>query len=107
MTEITSSSAAALAGLISSKKASSVEITTAFLDRLEKLNPKTNSYLYFNRENSLAQAKRADQQLADGTAVSPLHGVPIAVKATSLRPMLRPLPVQRSLRGGCLNMMQP
>jgi len=80
MTEITSSSAAALAGLISSKKASSVEITTAFLDRLEKLNPKTNSYLYFNRENSLAQAKRADQQLADGTAVSPLHGVPIAVK---------------------------
>ncbi|MEZ7820397.1 MAG: Asp-tRNA(Asn)/Glu-tRNA(Gln) amidotransferase subunit GatA [Aquiluna sp.] len=80
MTEITSSSAAVLAGLISSKQASSVEITTAFLDRLEKLNPKTNSYLYFNRENSLAQAKKADQQLADGTAVSPLHGVPIAVK---------------------------
>jgi aspartyl-tRNA(Asn)/glutamyl-tRNA(Gln) amidotransferase subunit A len=80
MTEITSSSAAVLAGLISSKKASSVEITTAFLDRLEKLNPKTNSYLYFNRENSLAQAKRADQQLAEGKTVSPLHGVPIAVK---------------------------
>ena len=80
MTDITSSSAAILAGLISSKKASSVEITTAFLDRLEKLNPKTNSYLYFNRENSLAQAKRADQQLAEGKTVSPLHGVPIAVK---------------------------
>ncbi|EIC91561.1 aspartyl/glutamyl-tRNA(Asn/Gln) amidotransferase subunit A [Candidatus Aquiluna sp. IMCC13023] len=80
MTEITSSSAAVLAGLISSKEASSVEITTAFLDRLEKLNPKTNSYLYFNRENSLAQAKRADQQLAEGKTVSPLHGVPIAVK---------------------------
>jgi len=80
MTEITSSSAAVLAGLISSKKASSVEITTAFLDRLEKLNPKTNSYLHFNRENSLAQAKKADQLLAEGAAVSPLHGVPIAVK---------------------------
>ena len=80
MTDITSSSAAILAGLISSKKASSVEITIAFLDRLEKLNPKTNSYLYFNRENSLAQAKRADQQLAEGKTVSPLHGVPIAVK---------------------------
>ena len=38
MTDITSSSAAVLAGLILSKKASSVEITTAFLDRLEKLN---------------------------------------------------------------------
>jgi aspartyl-tRNA(Asn)/glutamyl-tRNA(Gln) amidotransferase subunit A len=80
MTEITSSSAAVLAGLISSKQASSVEITTAFLDRLERLNPKTNSYLHFNRENSLAQAKKADQLLAEGAAVSPLHGVPIAVK---------------------------
>jgi len=64
MTEITSSSAAVLAGLISSKQASSVEITTAFLDRLERLNPKTNSYLHVNRENSLAQAKKADQLLA-------------------------------------------
>ena len=80
MTEITSSSAAVLAGLISSKQASSVEITTAFLDRLERLNPKTNSYLHFDRENSLAQAKKADQLLAEGAAVSPLHGVPIAVK---------------------------
>ena len=47
---------------------------------MEKLNSKTNSYLHIDRENSLAQAKLADQQLAAGTNSSTLHGVPIAVK---------------------------
>lgn len=80
MTDITSKTAFELSSLIQSKQASSVEITTAFLDRMEKLNFKTNSYLHIDRENSLAQAKLADQQLAAGTASSTLHGVPIAVK---------------------------
>ncbi len=80
MTDITSKTAFELASLIQSKQASSVEITTAFLDRMEKLNSKTNSYLHIDRENSLAQAKLADQQLAAGTTSSTLHGVPIAVK---------------------------
>ena len=80
MTDITSKTAFELASLIQSKQASSVEITTAFLDRMEKLNSKTNSYLHIDRENSLAQAKLADQQLAVGTTSSTLHGVPIAVK---------------------------
>mgnify|MGYP000100058443 CR=1 FL=1 len=80
MTAITSSTAAELATLIQTKKASSVEITTAFLDRMESLNAKTNSYLHIDRSNALEQAKRADQQLAAGKASSPLHGVPIAVK---------------------------
>ena len=80
MTDITSKTAFELASLIQSKQASSVEITTAFLDRMEKLNSKTNSYLHIDRENSLAQAKLADQQLAAGTNSSTLHGVPIAVK---------------------------
>ena len=80
MTDITSSTAAELATLIQTKKASSVEITTAFLDRMELLNAKTNSYLHIDRSNALEQAERADQQLAAGKASSPLHGVPIAVK---------------------------
>jgi len=80
MTDITSSTAAELATLIQTKKASSVEITTAFLDRMESLNAKTNSYLHIDRSNALEQAERADQQLAAGNASSPLHGVPIAVK---------------------------
>ena len=80
MTDIIGASAATLAEMIISKNASSVEITSAFLDRMEKLNPKTNSYLHINRENSLEQAKNADKHLADGKPLSALHGVPIAVK---------------------------
>ncbi len=80
MTDLTRATAATLANLITSKQASSVEVTSAFLDRMEKLNPKTNSYLHINRETSLEQANKADKQLADGKPLSALHGVPIAVK---------------------------
>jgi aspartyl-tRNA(Asn)/glutamyl-tRNA(Gln) amidotransferase subunit A len=72
--------ASELAELIASKQVSSVEVTTAFFDRSEQLNPVTNSYLHLNRDLAIAAAKRADEQLASGQSVSVLHGVPIAVK---------------------------
>jgi aspartyl-tRNA(Asn)/glutamyl-tRNA(Gln) amidotransferase subunit A len=72
--------ASELAALIANKEVSSVEVTTAFFDRSEKLNPVTNSYLHLNRELALAAATKADADLASGKATSPLHGVPIAVK---------------------------
>ncbi len=80
MSELIHKSAAELAELISTKQVSSQEITAAFFDRSEKLNHKTFSYLYLNRETALSAAKRADEDLAAGKAHSPLHGVPIAVK---------------------------
>lgn len=80
MSDLVYRPAAELAELIASKQVSSVEVTTAFFDRSEKLNPVTNSYLHLNRELAIAAAKRADEQLAVGEAVSVLHGVPIAVK---------------------------
>ncbi|BDQ00485.1 Asp-tRNA(Asn)/Glu-tRNA(Gln) amidotransferase subunit GatA [Aquiluna sp. KACHI24] len=80
MSELVYRSASELAELIASKQVSSVEVTTAFFDRSEKLNPITNSYLHLNRELAIAAAKRADEQLAAGESVSVLHGVPIAVK---------------------------
>ncbi len=80
MSELVYRPASELAELIASKQVSSVEVTTAFFDRSEKLNPITNSYLHLNRELAIAAAKRADEQLAAGESVSVLHGVPIAVK---------------------------
>lgn len=80
MSDLIHKPASELASLIASKEVSSVEVTTAFYDRAEKLNPKTNSYLYLNRDNAIAAAKAADADLAAGKAHSPLHGVPIAVK---------------------------
>ncbi|MEY4409335.1 MAG: Asp-tRNA(Asn)/Glu-tRNA(Gln) amidotransferase subunit GatA [Actinomycetota bacterium] len=80
MSELVYRPASELAALIANKEVSSVEVTTAFFDRSEKLNPVTNSYLHLNRELALAAATKADADLASGKATSPLHGVPIAVK---------------------------
>ncbi len=80
MSELVYRPASELAALIANKEVSSVEVTTAFFDRSEKLNPVTNSYLHLNRELALAAATKADADLASGKVTSPLHGVPIAVK---------------------------
>ena len=80
MTELIHQTASELAELISSKEVSSQEVTKAFFDRSEALNPVTNSYLYLNRENAMAAAKAADVATSKGESHSVLHGVPIAVK---------------------------
>jgi aspartyl-tRNA(Asn)/glutamyl-tRNA(Gln) amidotransferase subunit A len=80
MSELTKKSASELALLIASKEVSSVEVTSAFFDRAEKLNPKTNSFLYLNRANATRAAELADSEQAAGKPLSALHGVPIAVK---------------------------
>ncbi len=66
--------AAALAG----KKISSVELTTLFLDRIERLNPDINAFVTVDRDRTLAAARAADQKVgADRTA---LTGIPLAHK---------------------------
>ena len=80
MSELTTKTAAELAGLIANKEISSKEVTEAFFDRSEKLNPVTNSYISLSRENAVNAAIAADKALAAGNINSVLHGVPIAVK---------------------------
>jgi Asp-tRNAAsn/Glu-tRNAGln amidotransferase A subunit and related amidases len=73
-------SASELATMLRNGETSSVELTKLFLDRAEKLNPLTNSFLQITRETALAQAEHADKLIAEGKAPSALTGVPIAVK---------------------------
>lgn len=80
MSELYKKTAAELAQLVQSKQVSSVELTQEFLDRSQRLNSLTNSYLSFNPEASIAAAKKADSDIAAGNVSSPLTGVPIAVK---------------------------
>jgi len=73
--------AGALAGAIQAKKVSCLEVMTAYLDHIEKLNPKVNAIVALQeRADLLAQAREKDAQLARGEAVGPLHGFPHAVK---------------------------
>ena len=61
---------------------SSVELTTALLDRIARIAPALNAFVAVDAEEALAAARRADDDLAlaRGLASGPLHGVPMAHK---------------------------
>ncbi len=61
------------------KKFSSVELTKACLDRIEKRNKDINAFITVCDESALAEAKKADEMIAKGEA-KPLTGIPFAVK---------------------------
>ncbi len=65
---------------------SAVEITQAYLDRIEKLEPELKTFITLTPDLALAQAARADERRArnrnngDETDALPLLGIPIAIK---------------------------
>ena len=69
-----------LARMIKSKEVSPVELTEVFLKRIEELNPKLNAYLTVASEEALEEARRAEEALAAGKDLGPLHGVPVSMK---------------------------
>ena len=73
--------AAALSAAIQSRAVSCVEVMTAYLDRIDRLNPKFNAIVALQeRGGLLRQAATRDAMLASGRSMGPLHGFPHAVK---------------------------
>ena len=68
------------ADLIKHKQLSPIELTKAYLDRLEKIGPKLNAVVTITRELALKQAKAAEAEIAAGKYRGPLHGIPYGVK---------------------------
>jgi aspartyl-tRNA(Asn)/glutamyl-tRNA(Gln) amidotransferase subunit A len=66
--------------LLSKKQVSSVELTTAVLDQIHKTDPKIKAFVTISDELALEQARFADRRLHSGEDVSPLTGIPFAVK---------------------------
>lgn len=64
---------------IKNKDFSSVELTTAYLERIKLLNGKTNAFITVTEEEALSAAQKADELIAKGK-ISPLTGIPISVK---------------------------
>lgn len=80
-TDITAMDGVTLARAIAGKRVSSVEVMTAYLDRIDRLNPAVNAIVSrVDRGELVRQAAGKDAVLAKGEAVGPLHGFPIAVK---------------------------
>src|SRR6187200_647491 len=73
-------SAADLARMIRAKELSAVEVMRATLARAEKVQAACNCFITLCPERALTDAAAADQALARGADLGPLHGVPFHVK---------------------------
>jgi amidase len=72
--------AMSLAQSIRKRKVSSREAVAACLARLESVNPSVNAVVVTLAAEAMALADRADDELAKGGALGPLHGVPVTTK---------------------------
>lgn len=59
---------------------SATDLISASLKRAHEINPTLNAFCQILDDEALSKAKAADAAIANGDAVGPLHGVPIAVK---------------------------
>ena len=69
-----------LADAVRAKKLSAVEITSAVLNCIKRLEPKLNAFAYLAAEEAMDAAQAADRALATGGPIGPLHGVPVTIK---------------------------
>src|SRR4051812_16621642 len=56
------------------------DVTAAYLERIESLDPRLGAFTHVARASALAASKAVDAMLASGMDLGPLMGVPIAVK---------------------------
>jgi aspartyl-tRNA(Asn)/glutamyl-tRNA(Gln) amidotransferase subunit A len=73
-------SVAEAAELISKRQLSPVELTRAYLERIERLNGTLHAYVRVMDDAALAAAREAEAEIAAGRYRGPLHGVPIGLK---------------------------
>src|SRR2546429_246569 len=79
-----------LAGTIRDKKISAREVMQAHLKQIARVNPKVNAIVTLVPEEQLmAQALAADEAIAKGHLLGPLHGLPVGVKDLHLTKGIR------------------
>jgi aspartyl-tRNA(Asn)/glutamyl-tRNA(Gln) amidotransferase subunit A len=59
---------------------SAEEITNSIYNRIEEVETEVQSYITLTKEEALEQARKVDKKLAAGEEVSPLAGIPVALK---------------------------
>ena len=69
----------AAAGL-RARQFSAVDLATAAISRIDRLNPTLRAFITVTAEQALEQARQADRELATGLDRGPFHGVPVALK---------------------------
>jgi len=57
-----------------------VEAVEAYLDHIEELNPKLNSYITVLADEAMEAARGAEEAIIAGRYIGPMHGIPVALK---------------------------
>ena len=78
--DIMSLTAVELGKKIKAKEISVTEATQAYLDQIEKVENDVHSYVTIDKEGALKRAGEVQKMIDDGTLLSPLAGVPVAIK---------------------------
>ena len=65
---------------IEQRKLTSERLTGIYLARIARHDPRIRSIITLTRDQALAQAKKADAEIAAGRYRGPLHGIPFGVK---------------------------
>ena len=78
--ELTRMTAAGLSAALASKEVSATEVTQAHLDRIAAVDGRVHAFLHVAADSALEQAATVDEKRRNGEPLSPLAGVPVAVK---------------------------
>jgi aspartyl-tRNA(Asn)/glutamyl-tRNA(Gln) amidotransferase subunit A len=69
-----------LAPLLRSRELSPVEVTEAYLERIQELDPTLHAYITVTAELAQEAARKAESEITRGEYRGPLHGVPLGIK---------------------------
>jgi aspartyl-tRNA(Asn)/glutamyl-tRNA(Gln) amidotransferase subunit A len=80
MTDLTRLTAAETAAAVAAGEVSAVEVAQAHLERVAEVDHAVHAFLHVDTGGALAAARQVDAQRASGADLSPLAGVPLALK---------------------------
>jgi aspartyl-tRNA(Asn)/glutamyl-tRNA(Gln) amidotransferase subunit A len=80
MSELTSKDALTLASAIKKREVSAREVVDQHLERISEHDEQIHAFLHLTPEHAQRTADAVDQAIANGEAVGPLAGVPLALK---------------------------
>ena len=69
-----------LAAMLRAREVSSIEMVSAFIERIESVNHGLNAVVTLVEERAAREAEEADRRLASKSAPRPLEGLPISIK---------------------------
>ncbi len=78
--DLTDFTIAELGPKLASRELSPVEVTDAYLRRIDQIDGRVHAYVHVSADRARADARRAEAEIASGELRGPLHGVPIALK---------------------------